>query len=157
MKVPSLLVRKLWPRLKFFKSTSNFKVKRLNNRWYHVKGIVTRNKHVHYESLSILERKLWQRLKFLAHLSRRLEWAIVIAHCPSSVRRKLFAFWNSSPEPHDGFWWNLIGMKYSWFLTSVVVFLPDPPKGRAKIGHWGFPSSTNFFFRTEGYSNKPNA
>ena len=25
-------------------------------------------------------------MDFLAHLSRRLEWAIVIAHCPSSVR-----------------------------------------------------------------------
>ena len=30
-------------------------------------------------------------------------------------------------------------------------------QGGAKIGHWGSPSSTNFFFRLEGYSNKPNA
>ena len=30
-------------------------------------------------------------------------------------------------------------------------------QGGAKIGHWGSPSSTNFFFRPEGYSNKPNA
>ena len=29
-------------------------------------------------------------------------------------------------------------------------------QGGAKIGHWGSPSSTNFFFRLEGYSNKPN-
>ena len=32
-------------------------------------------------------------------------------------------------------------MKYSWSLTSVVVFRPDPPRGRiqggAKIGHGG--------------------
>ena len=30
-------------------------------------------------------------------------------------------------------------------------------QGGAKIGHGGSPSSTNFFFRLEGYSNKPNA
>ena len=30
-------------------------------------------------------------------------------------------------------------------------------QGGAKIGHRGSPSSTNFFFRLEGYSNKPNA
>ena len=30
-------------------------------------------------------------------------------------------------------------------------------QGGAKIGHWGSPSSKNFFFRPEGYSNKPNA
>ena len=95
-------------------------------------------------------------LCFLAHLSRRLEWAIVIAHRPSSVR-KLFTFSTSSPEPLDGFWWNLVGMKYSWSLTSVVVFRPDPPRGGAKIGHRGSPSSRNFFFRPEGYSDKPNA
>ena len=84
---------------------------------------------------------------FLAHLSRRLEWAIVIAHRPSSVRpssvvrpsvrpsvRKLFTFSTSSPEPLDGFWWNLVGMKYSWSLTSVVVFRPDPPRGGSRAG-----------------------
>ena len=111
---------------------------------------------------------------FLAHLSRRLEWAIVIAHRPSSVRPsvvrrpsvrpsvpKLFTFSTSSPEPLDGFWWNLVGMKYSWSLTSVVVFSARSPQGRiqggAKIGHGGSPSSRNFFFRPEGYSDKPNA
>ena len=30
-------------------------------------------------------------------------------------------------------------------------------QGGAKIGHGGSPSSTNFFFKLEGYSNKPNA
>ena len=30
-------------------------------------------------------------------------------------------------------------------------------QGGAKIGHGEFPSSTNFFFRLEGYSNKRNA
>ena len=105
----------------------------------------------------------------LAHLSRRLEWAIVIAHRPSSVRpsvrrrrrrrrrrpssvRKLFTFSTSSPKPLDGFWWNLVGgwrvavaryrmiclvlvgMKYSWSLTSVVVFRPDPPRGGSRAG-----------------------
>ena len=75
---------------------------------------------------------------FLAHQSRRLQWAIVIAHRPSSVRpsvrHKMFTFSTSSPEPCDGFWWNLVGMKYSWSLTSVVVFRPDPPRGRSRAG-----------------------
>ena len=81
-------------------------------------------------------------LTFLAHRSRRLEWAIVIAHRPSSVRlssssssvRKLFTFSTSSPKPLDGFWWNLVGMKYLWSLTSVVIFRPDPPRGRSRAG-----------------------
>ena len=30
-------------------------------------------------------------------------------------------------------------------------------QGGAKIGHRGSPSSTNFFFRLEGYGKKPNA
>ena len=30
-------------------------------------------------------------------------------------------------------------------------------QGGAKIGHGGSPILTNFFFRLEGYSNKPNA
>ena len=103
---------------------------------------------------------------FLAHLSRRLKWTIVIARRPSSVRpssvvvvRKLFKFSTSSPEPLDRFWWNLVGMKYSWSLTSVVVFRPDPPgadPGRGQNRSLGSPSSTNFFFRPEDYSDKPN-
>ena len=52
---------------------------------------------------------------------------------PSSVR-KLFTFSTSSPKPPDGFWWNLVGMKYSWSLTSVVVFRPDPPRGGSRAG-----------------------
>ena len=51
-----------------------------------------------------------------------------------SVRRKLFIFSTSSPEPLDGFWWNLVGIKYSWSLTSVVVFRPDPPRGGSRAG-----------------------
>ena len=52
----------------------------------------------------------------------------------SSSVRKLFTFSTSSPKPLDGFWWNLVGMKYSWSLTSVVVFRPDPPRGGSRVG-----------------------
>ena len=52
---------------------------------------------------------------------------------PSSVR-KLFTFSTSSPEPLAGFWLNLVGMKYSWSLTSVVVFRPDPRRGGSRVG-----------------------
>ena len=96
----------------------------------------------------------------LAHLSRRLEWAIVIAHRPSSV--DFYPFSTSSPEPLDGCWWNLVGMKYSWSLSyKCCCFSARSAQGRiqggAKIGNGGFPSSTNFSFSPEGYSNKPNA
>ena len=50
---------------------------------------------------------------------------------------------------------NFVGMKCSWSLTSVVV--QGRIQGGAKIGHWGSPSSMNFCFRPEGYSNKTNA
>ena len=51
---------------------------------------------------------------------------------PSSVR--LFTFSTSSPEPLDGFWWNLVWMKYSRFLTSVVVFRPHLSRGGSRAG-----------------------
>ena len=50
----------------------------------------------------------------------------------SSVRQ--FTFSTSSPEPLERFWWNLVWMKYSRFLTSVVVFRPDPPRGGSRAG-----------------------
>ena len=41
------------------------------------------------------------------------------------------------------------------FESEGLLIAADP--GRAKIGHGGSPSSKNFFFRPDGYSNKPNA
>ena len=45
-------------------------------------------------------------------------------------------------------------------LLQVLLFSARFVQGRiqggAKIGHRGSPSSTNFFFRLEGYGNKPN-
>ena len=64
-----------------------------------------------------------------------------VSYChsaPSVVRpsgvSKLFTFSTSSPELLDGFWWNSVGLKYSWSLTSVVVFRPDPPRGGSRAG-----------------------
>ena len=106
---------------------------------------------------------------FLGHRSQRLQWPIVITRCPASVVRpsvcrpssvRLFTFSTSSPEPLDGFWWNLVWMKYSRSLTSVVVFRPDPPRGGSRMGPkigQRVPFLKNFFFKLEGYSNKPNA
>ena len=85
-----------------------------------------------------------------------------VSYChsaPSVVRPLTFTFSTSSPEPLDGFWWNLVRMKYSWSLTSVVVFRPDLPRGGSRTGQnrsGGSPSLRNFFFRPEGYSDKPN-
>ena len=97
--------------------------------------------------------------RVLGHRSQRLQWPIVITRCPASVvcrlssvvrrpssvvRRpssvvrlssvRLFTFSTSSPEPLDGFWWNLVWMKYSRSLTSVVVFRPDPSRGGSRAG-----------------------
>ena len=82
-------------------------------------------------------------LRFLAHRSQRLQWPIVITRCPASVVRpsvvrpssvRLCTFSTSSPEPVDGFWWNLVWMKYSRSLTSVVVFPLDPCRGGSRAG-----------------------
>ena len=64
-------------------------------------------------------------------------------------------------EPLNGCLRNLVGMKCSWLHTWIKMFSAISAngwiQGEAKIGHWGWgsPSSQNFFFRLEGYSNKP--
>ena len=105
-----------------------------------------------------------KRILFLGHRSRRLQWPIVITRCPASVVRpssvRQFTFSTSSPEPLDGFWWNLVWMKYSRSLTNVVVYRPDPPRDESRAGPkkvTGVPFFKKFFFRPEGYSNKPKA
>ena len=51
IKALSLLVRKLWPRLKFSKiGQTSWSRSQGQKLWYHVKGLVTRNTHVQYES-----------------------------------------------------------------------------------------------------------
>ena len=77
---------------------------------------------------------------------------------------------------HVYVWEHIVSLYYStawWMFTKLgrdeVLMVPykcccfsaRSPQGRiqggAKIGHAGSPSSTNFFFRLEGYSNKPNS
>ena len=73
----------------------------------------------------------------LKHRSRRLQWPFVSTRYPASIRLssvRHFKFLTFSPEPLDGFSWNLVWMKYSRFLTSVVVFGPDPPRGGSRAG-----------------------
>ena len=105
---------------------------------------------------------------FLAHLSQRLKWAIVIGHRPSSVRPSSVVVRPSVNFHILNFfsrtaWWIL--MKLGRDLVLMVpykccCFSDRSAKGRiqggAKIGHGGSPSSRIFFFRPEGYSNKPN-
>ena len=99
---------------------------------------------------------------FLAHLSQRLKWAIVIGHRPSSVRRPsvnfhIFNFFSRTA------WWILMKLGRDEVLMvpyKCCCFSARSAQGRiqggAKIGHRGSPSSRNFFFRREGYSDKPN-
>ena len=77
---------------------------------------------------------------------------------------------------HVYVWEHIVSLYYStawWMFMKLgrdeVLMVPykcccfsaRSPQGRiqggAKIGHTGSPSSTNFFFRLEGYSNKPNS
>ena len=96
---------------------------------------------------------VWYRF-FLRHRSQRLQWPIVITRCPASVRQssvRQFTFSISSPEALDGFWWNLVWMKYSRSLTSVVVFRPDPPRadpGRGKNRSRGVPFFNKLLLQT---------
>ena len=70
MKALSLLVRNLWPMLKFFKSSSNFKVKVMRSkimvpceRSCH-KIFNTHDYLCNLKALTLLVRKLWPKLKF---------------------------------------------------------------------------------------------
>ena len=106
----------------------------------------------------------------LAHLSRRLKWAIVIAHRLSSVRRPSSVVCRPSSVNFHIFnffsrtaWWILMKLGRDEVLMvpyKCCCFLARSAQGRiqggAKIGHGGSPSLRNFFFRPEGYSNKPN-
>ena len=94
-------------------------------------------------------------------LFRTQEPKASVTYCDhaSSIRPsvRLFTFSTSFPELLGRFWWNLVGMKYSWSLASVVVFSARSAQGRGQNRSWGSSSSNNFFFRPEGFSNKPNA
>ena len=64
MKALSLLVRKLWPRLKFFKRSQTSRSRSGGQKLqYHVKGLVTRNTHVHYESPISSGKKVMAKVK----------------------------------------------------------------------------------------------
>ena len=60
MKALSLVVRKLLPRLKFFKSRSRSRGQKL---WFHVNSLVTRNMHVQYESPISYGKKVIAKVK----------------------------------------------------------------------------------------------
>ena len=158
-------------------------IKKLGSVYKFRVGRATGNKHIFYFCLNTIKIKgitgsvyfdptwhkccLWWMnvlLCFLAHRSRRLEWAIVIAHRPSSsvrlssVNFHIFDFFSRTA------WWILMKLGMHEVLMvpyKCCCFSARSAQGRiqggAKIGHRGSPSSRNFFFRLEGYSDKPNA
>ena len=68
MKALTLMVRKLWPRLMLFKSRPYFQAKVQGQKlWYHVKGLVTRNTHVQYESPITSGKKVMAKVKVFVH------------------------------------------------------------------------------------------
>ena len=87
------------------------------------------------------------------------EWAIVIAHrlssvCPSSVRRKLFAFSTSSLKPLNRIQRNLSGSKISMPSTKFVFF---GSIGKTRWPPWPLIGWDIFDFsseRAEGNSTK---
>ena len=71
MKALPLLVRELWPRLKFFKSRSNFKVKVTRSKFWHpLKGLVTMNTHVKYESSTYSSSRVIGKVKVFCACGR---------------------------------------------------------------------------------------
>ena len=70
MKAPSLLVRKLWPRLNYFKSRSKFKVKNYGTMWKVLSQAIHICNIMNMKALSLLVRKLWPRLKFFKSKSK---------------------------------------------------------------------------------------
>ena len=68
MKALSLLVGKLWPRLKFFKVGQTSRSRSGGQKlWYNVKGLVTRNTHVQYESPITSCRKVMAKVKVFVY------------------------------------------------------------------------------------------
>ena len=79
-----------------------------------------------------------------------------IAHHPAPSAGQQYASSTSSPEPLEGIWLNLVGMKYSWSPTSCCCLPARSTKswiqGLANVCRRGGPPLINFF-RTEGFSN----
>ena len=70
MKALSLLVRKLWPRLKFSKVGQTSRSRSQDQKLRcHVKGLVTRNTHVQYESPVTSGKKVMAKVKVFVHAS----------------------------------------------------------------------------------------
>ena len=93
MKVLSLTVHKLWPRLKFLKSRSNFKVKVTRSK---IMAWCERSCHKEYtcevwKSLSLTVHKLWPRLKFLKSRSNfkvKVTRSKIMAWCERSCHKE---------------------------------------------------------------------
>ena len=72
MKALSLLVRKLWPRLKFFSKVGQTSRSRSPGKkcWYHVKGLVTSNTTVQYESPITSSKKVMAKVKVFSKVGQ---------------------------------------------------------------------------------------
>ena len=67
IKALSLLGRRLWSRLKFFKSRSRSRGQKF---WHHVKGLVTMNTHVQYQSPITSEKKGLAKIKVFSKVGQ---------------------------------------------------------------------------------------
>ena len=84
MKGLSLLIRKLWPMLKFFKSRSNFKVKVMRSNYGTMWKVLSQGIHMcNMKDLSSPVIKLWPRLKFL-----------FTHHTPTPTRTPTLGLWH---------------------------------------------------------------
>ena len=69
MKALSLLVRKLWPRFKFFSNVGQTSRSKSQGQklWHHVKGFVISNTHMQYESFITSGKKVMAKVKIFVH------------------------------------------------------------------------------------------
>ena len=93
MKVLSLLVRKLWPRLKFLKVGQTSRSRSRGKKKYGTMWkVLSQGKHMcNMKVLSLLERKLWQRLKFFKSRSNfkvKVKRSKIMVPCERSCHKE---------------------------------------------------------------------
>ena len=101
IKALSLLVRKLRPRFKFFKVGQTSKSRSRGQKlWFHVKGLVTRNTHVKYESCISQGMKAMAKVEVLesrSNLKVKVTMSKLMVPCESSCDKEyICAIW----KPH---------------------------------------------------------
>ena len=127
----------------------------------------------YYPSTFALQRRYIYIVRLLWFLFRAQEPKAPVTYCDHALSVVCRPSVRPSVRPLDYLHFQLLlhnrlmDFDETWYRWStqgplqVLLFFgqirPEADPGRGQIGHGGSPSSKNFFFRTKGYSIKPNA